>query len=512
VGFLSAARTAARQKPSPQQTRERAEAAAALRVSVARFCARVEATLAEAGAARGTWGLLVVNAETGETLYAMNPERYFTPASNTKLFTTALAMTTLGPEYRFRTTLETRGTVDRYGRLRGDLVLAGRGDPNLSSRKFPYDPKVEYEGPPEKVLAELADAIVSRGIQQIQGDIVGDDSAFLEERYLPGWTIDDMIFGFAAPVTALAVNDNTLFIEVRPGEREGEPAWFGVEPWAGYYQFQNQILTGATGSERRLWAEREPGSRRIVLRGSIPLGTEPQVLAVAIEQPADYAAALLKRLLEARAVRIYGEARARHNPEAGGEKPVVLAEHTSPPLVEAIRWLNKISQNLHAELLLRTVARERTGVGSTELGLQVAQEFFKSIGIEENDVVLFDGSGLSRRNLVTPRAVVKLLQFAAQQPWGEALASTLPVAGQDGTLADRMKNTPAAGRVRAKTGSIEHVNALSGYASTRHGARLIFSMFGNNHALRGKDATGVLDAICVAMVEELGSPPAKKTR
>ena len=488
---------------------------AAPRADLDRFRTRVFAALAQAGADKGYWGVLVIDAATGDVLFALNPERYFAPASNTKLFTMAPAMATLGPDYRFRTTIETRGTVDRHGRLRGNLVLVGRGDPNLSNRKFPLEKKVERDGPPEKILAELADAVVARGVKQLEGDVVADDTYFTYERFPSGWEIDDMLWGYGAAVSALSVNDNTLFLELRPGEREGAPAWFGIEPWADYYKIQNTITTGPRGSEQKIQVSREPGSRLIVLSGIVPLNAEPHTLALAVEEPAEHAAHLLKRLLEARGVRVYGEARAQHlspgesrdAPGASGGATTVLAEHTSVPLVEAVRVMNKISQNLHAELLLRTAAREKAGATTTEAALKFAQEFLKGIGIEEGDVVLFDGSGLSRRNLVTPEAVVKLLNYIAQQPWGEAFRSTLPIAGEDGTLSDRMKDTPAADRIWAKTGSLGHVSSISGYATTVRGTRLVFSMFGNNHNLHRKAASDVLDAICTAMIEEIGSAP-----
>ncbi|MBI3669496.1 MAG: D-alanyl-D-alanine carboxypeptidase/D-alanyl-D-alanine-endopeptidase [Acidobacteria bacterium] len=475
---------------------------------VAAFRRRVEAALSEARADKGTWAVLVTDAASGEVLFALHPQRYFMPASNTKLFTTALALATLGPDSRFRTTIETRGTLRRSGRLDGNLVLVGRGDPNLSNRKFPFVQKVERDGPPEKVLAELADAVVARGVGQIAGDILADDSYFSTERFPSGWTIDDMMWGYGAAVSALSVNDNTLVLELRPGEREGDPAWFGVEPWAAYYKIQSEVRTGPKGSERKLEVVRDPGSRVFLVRGTMPAGAEPHTLTFAVEEPAEHAAALLKRLLEARGVRVYGEARARHAPDTSPGAPTVLAEHVSVPLADAIRPINKMSLNLHAELLLRTAAREKVGAVRMEDALKLAQEFFKSAGIEEGDFALSDGSGLSRRDLVTPQAVVKLLQYVAQQPWAETFRSTLPVAGQDGTLEDRMKNTPAAGRIWAKTGTLEHVNALSGYATTLQGAKLIFSIFGNNYLLRSRDANGVIDAICVAMIEELG-PPAR---
>jgi D-alanyl-D-alanine carboxypeptidase/D-alanyl-D-alanine-endopeptidase (penicillin-binding protein 4) len=357
---------------------------------------------------------------------------------------------------------------------------------------------------------------VARGVKQIEGDIVADDSYFPYERYPSGWDIDDMTFGYGAPVSALTINDNTLAIELRPGEREGAAAWFGVEPWADFYEFVNEVRTAAAGGRADVSADREPGSRRVVLSGTVPLGAEPRHITLAVEEPAEFAAALLKRVLESRGVRIYGRAHAKHGSsgavDANPENPVILAEHVSVSLLDDVRLINKISQNLHAELLLRAIGREKGADGSTDAALKVVQDFFKSIGIAEGDVSTYDGSGLSRRNLITPRATVTLLSWAAKQPWAEQFFAALPIAAQDGTLAERMKDTPAAGRIHAKTGSLGNVNALSGFADTLHGTRVVFSMFGNAHNLRGADASGVLDSLCIAMVEELGAPPAAKKK
>jgi len=508
------------QSAAPAAPAQQAQITSA-RPDVAAFRGRVDAALATGGADKGYWGLVVSDADTGEVLYALNAQRYFTPASNTKLFTTALVLATMGPDFRFHTTLETIGTLTPGGTLRGDLVLVGRGDPNLSNRKFPYEKKEERDGPPEKVLAELADAAVAHGLKQIEGGIVADDSYFDYERYPSGWSIDDMLWGYGAPVSALCINDNTFDLELRSAEREGALALFSLEPWAGFYKIQNEVRTGPASSEPKLSIAREPGSRTITLQGTLPLNSQPAKRTLAIEEPAEYAAALLKRLLEERGVRIYGEARARHstdavNPADSAAAPstLVLAEHVSPPLMEDVRLLLKISQNLHAELLLRVAVRWAIGLTSTDAALKFAQDFRTRIGINENDALLSDGSGLSRRNLVTPEATVKLLAWIARQPWGDPFRSALPVAGDDGTLSERMKNPPLLDRIQAKTGSLGHVNALSGYATTLRGEKLIFSMFGNNNALRGHDATEVMDAICAAMIEELGThaPAAGGTR
>ncbi|MGB6430450.1 MAG: D-alanyl-D-alanine carboxypeptidase/D-alanyl-D-alanine-endopeptidase, partial [Candidatus Acidiferrales bacterium] len=536
--------------------------------------ARAEAQLAARGADTGSWGLLVADADTGAVLYESGADRYFAPASNTKLFTTALALATLGPEFRIRTTIETRGALSPEGRLAGDLVLMGRGDPNLSNRKFPFDKEVERDGPPEKVLADLADQVVARGVRQISGDVVADDTYFSYQRFPAGWTVDDIQWNSGAAVDAIAVNDNTLALELRPAAREGDAASFDAEPWAGFYTIDNQISTGAHGSPVKLRVTREPGSRTIHLSGSIPIGAAPRALTIAIEEPAEYAAALLTQLLETRGVKIFGQPRAQHAeppaetlpardfgtpppapgapdaanapsapippdaqapdaqapqaapnaasaPAAPSAAPevtataapsTVLAEHVSLPLAEDVRLVNKISENLHAELLLRVAARETTGATSMEDALPFAESWRDAAGLPAGGALLTDGSGLSREDLVTPRAVVALLEYASKQSWGDLFRSTLPVAGEDGTLSNRMKATSADGRIQAKTGTLEHVNALSGYATSVGGAHLVFSFLSDDHAMPGHDAEAVLDSIAVAMVEEIKPSPSVSPR
>jgi D-alanyl-D-alanine carboxypeptidase/D-alanyl-D-alanine-endopeptidase (penicillin-binding protein 4) len=479
----------------------------AVRADVERFRQRTEAALSATGPDKGTWGVLVTDAATGEVLYARNADGYFMPASNAKLFTTALALSALGPDYRVRTTVGSSGTVDANGVLIGDLALIGRGDANLSNRKFPYDKKEEREGAPEKVFAEFADAVAARGVKEITGDVIADDSLFHHEKIPSGWLADDILWSYGAAVSAIAVNDNTFSVELRPAASEGEPARYEVGLAADFYTVENLIRTSARGSEEKLAAARDPGSRMIHLSGAMPLDAPSRRLTFAIEEPAEFAASLLARLLEARGVKIDGSARARHAgglPVDAAAPQTVLAEHISGPLSDDIRLTNKNSENLHAELLLLLAAHEKVGANDYEDALKFASDFFKTAGIADGDVVLSDGSGLSRKDLVTPRAVVQLLRYAATQPWGELYRSTLPVAGEDGTLSDRMKNTPAAARVFAKTGTIGHGNTLSGYATTIQGERLVFSILGNNNNLHAQDANKVIDAICLAMVEELG--------
>jgi len=512
------------------------------RPGVAAFRAKVEKILGAADANRAYWGMLVEDADSGEVLYSLNADRYFLPASNAKLFTAALTLATLGSDYCFHTTIESRSAADADGVLQGDLVLVGRGDPNLSNRVFPFAKKAERDGPPEKILAELADAVVARGVKKISGDVIGDDSYFAGGAYPSGWAIDDMLWSYGVPVSALEINDGVFFLELHPSEVAGVSASYTISPSTNIYQIRNDVMTGATGSAQKLSVSREPGSTLIVVSGSMPVGAQPHSMAIAIDRPAEFAAALLKNLLEARGVAIEGRARARHTGDDGawyradgssafrgvdvevstgsGHPPMqvfipplsasevgppnVFAEHVSLPLSDALRVMAKISQNLHAEMYLRAAARQKTGDPSAEAALQFEQDFRVGIGLKEDDVVMSDASGLSRKDLVSPQSEVALLRWVTEQPWAATFRSVLPVAGEDGTLMDRMKNTPAAGNVSAKTGSLTHVDSLAGYATPTRGAHLVFSFIVNNHDMKPKAATDVIDALSVAMVEELG--------
>lgn len=503
----------------PKKKSERASS------GIASFQRDVDTALADPTAQKAFIGALIVDADTKQVVYELNADRYFTPASNTKLFTTALALATLGADYRFRTTLETHGTLDPDGRLSGDLILVGRGDPDFSNRRIPYDAVNAIDGPSEKPLVDMVDALIAKGVKEIDGDVVGDDSYFPYEPYPEGWAVGDIPEDYGAAVSAICFDDNGLDVEVTPGAQVGAPAGVTVEPWPGYDVYDYSITTGPADSSPDFHTVAEPGPKQFLLRGSIPFGHATVDIGAAMPDPADYTAHVLKQMLQARGIRVDGNARALHAPPPPQNPPPslplatatpssapassVLAERDSPPLIEIVRVLNKVSENLHAEILLRAVAKQQTGIGSLDGGLKIEQKFLTSIGIPLGDVLVDDGSGLSRENLVTPQAVVALLQYVRQQPWGAAFVSTLPVAGFDGTLEHRMNGTPAESHIQAKTGSVARVQALSGFANTVRGEHLIFSMFDNHNGGPGREAEKTLDAIAVAMVQDLG-PPAKK--
>lgn len=498
--------------------------------------AQIRAVINQPQMASALWGIDVVDLESGQTIYSLNPDHLFLPASNVKLFTTAAALATAGPDYRFRTTIETSGKLDSNGRLLGDLVIVGRGDPNISGRVMPYQVKTERISPPTLMLEELADQLVQKGLKIVDGDLIGDDTFYSAQRYGEGWAYDDLQWMDGAPVSALSFNDNVLFIRIHPGEQVGEKALVTTDPDTTYYEIDNRIVTSAAGVARKIGVHREPGSQKVLLWGTIPLNDSGTSEAITIEDPAEFTAQLFRSILEKHGITVTGKTRARHGemaqffdqesqqpPEGRNHKccmsdasttlpaqaqplvtpPVptqILADHVSLPLSEDIRVTNKASQNLHAELLLRLVSKLKGGDGSFEDGSATRRQFLLKAGLKSDEFYLLDGSGLSRRDLITPESVVQLLSYASRQSWGPLYEQSLPVAGVDGSLAERFVNTPASGLVHAKTGTLSHVNALSGYVETRSGRRLVFSIFCNNHNVPSSKVIGAIDSIVVLLV------------
>jgi len=485
---------------------------------------RIDAVLSAPDLARGFWGIEVVALDDGKILYQQNADKLFTPASDTKLFTTAAALALIGPNYSSHTTVETSGTLDKYGRLTGDLVLVGRGDPNLSGRELPYNLHTQRNDHPIQVLEQLADSLVQKGVKYVDGNIVADDSYFAFERYGEGWSQDDLVLADGAPVSALTINDNVIFVNILPADRAGEHAFVSITPFADYYQIDNRIITTPVGTGRKIFINREPGSTSLTLWGNVPLDDAGANEALAIEDPAAFAAALFHQLLESRGIAVYGKQQTRHTelaslstltvtasaPARGGDEPMrslppqplVLASHESKPLMEDVRVINKVSQNLHAEILLRLLGREKGTGGTVEGGLEVLRGFLNTAGVSSEEYAFYDGSGLSRQNLVTPHAVVQLLRYVSAQPWGPSFRDTLPVAGVDGSLAERLKNLDSRARVYGKTGSLGGVKALSGYGTTAHGRPIAFSILSNNFAAPSKRVTDAIDAIVVEIVND----------
>jgi D-alanyl-D-alanine carboxypeptidase/D-alanyl-D-alanine-endopeptidase (penicillin-binding protein 4) len=457
------------------------------------------------------WGIEIVDLKTGRTLYEQSPARFFVPASNTKLFTTAMALTRLGPKFTFQTRVLVAALPDTSGRIAGNMVLVGGGDPNLSPRAIPYT-KDPVTGNPLAAIEDLADQVAAHGVKRVDGDIVGDDTWYTWEPYGPGWGIDDPQYDYGAPVSALTVNDNTLTVHIGPGAREGNPAAILLDPPLEYYNIDNRVRTTAAGTERQIHAQRAAGSYELELWGTVPLGGRGEDLALGIEDPAQYAAMALRQALEERGITVTGRALAHHAfagddtvPPTGQE----LARRVSAPLLEDLRITDKVSQNLHAEMALRAVGRtvqsttpsDAARQGTREAGLEELKKFLGEVGVPPEGYSIHDGSGLSRLNLVTPLAVVALLRYMYDGPQRENWMGLLPVGGQDGTLGTRFAGIGTAVRIHAKTGSLSHVAALSGYAQRANGEWVVFSILVNNFNGAAGEVRGVMDRIGALLVE-----------
>lgn len=477
---------------------------------------RVERALAASPSAqRAFWGVLAVDAATGQPLYTRNAQQFFVPASNTKLFSTALALEKLGPEHRFVTRILADAPLSANGTLTGDLRLVGGGDPTISSRPFPYLPPMPGEDSttlrdPLQGIAELANQLVAKGLRRVEGNIVGDDTAYVWEPYPDGWAVGDALEEYGAPVSALVINDNAVWLHVEPGSQTGERASLSWRPSLDYYTVQHDVRTVESGSPRRIHMERAPNSRELHVWGSLPQGDSYR-RSLAIDNPALYAAEALRQALLQRGVAVTGGVAHQHRASDSVADPkqptgplpggVELAQRQSPPLWQVLQTVNKVSQNLQAELVLRETARVQHGIGTREAGLAALEELLRKAGIEPGEYRFEDGSGLSRLNLVTPDTIVRLLLYMQKSPHQEVWRSLLPIGGVDGSLASRFKGKAQAQRIQAKTGSLSHVAALSGYATRPNGQTVVFSILVNNFNTSSAEIRAAMDRVALAFAE-----------
>ena len=465
--------------------------------SPSRLRKAIDAIVSRPDFAPAFWGIEVRSLSTGRTLYARNAEKAFRPGSNMKLVTTAAALDAYGPDARLRTTVETSGRLDGLGRVLADVYLVGRGDPNLSARFAPGRPTAAFEG--------MADALVAAGVRRIEGRVVGHEGAFAGDRRGVDWSWDDLAWGYGAEVSALSFADNLVEAGLKPGERVGDPAVLELVPRLGCLVVSSSVTTSeATPAapeapatdEETVSLQREPGSNEVQLSGHVPLGGS-WTGGLSVSDPARCAARVFADVLEAKGVRVMGGVSTSSAPLPPATR--VLAAHDSPSMAEIVRVVNKESQNLHAEMLLRLVGLKAKGDGSVAKGREAVAELATRLGVPDAGWGLADGSGLSGFDLLTPRGLVGLLVAMDRHPYAAAFRDSLPIAGVDGTLEDRMKGTPAEGRVLAKTGTTRLARALAGYVTTLRGERLAFAIVVNNLESKGREARAAIDEIAVAL-------------
>ena len=453
--------------------------------------------------AAGSMGVKIVSLDTGKTLFEHDAGKLFSPASNSKLYTMALALDKLGGDYRIKTSLYAAANPDRRGTLKGDLIVYGRGDPTINARL--------NDGDIFKALEPLVAALTNAGVKRIRGDLVGDDSFIHGPPYGSGWAWDDTQNYYGAEISALTINDNTLQIIVKPSASNGAPCRIELSPATKYLVVSNRTQTVSSG-RRSLNFYRPIESNVLYVTGQMPLGETNHTDDVTMHNPAGLFVAFFRETLARHGLKVSGKSRTANWLDQQAKprdlsKLVELGFVESLPMRDIDREVMKPSQNLYTDLVLAHIgaleqnSEDRWHQTTEDVGIRELRKFLEKAGVPRGDVQFEEGSGLSRNNLTTPNATIALLQYMSRHAEADAYLNALPIAGMDGTLRSRMKNTPAAGNVRAKTGTLRWANSLSGHVKTAAGERLIFSIMLNRYNAPDNEHSGraEIDKIAVML-------------
>ena len=467
---------------------------------------RIDAHIGNPAFEHASWGIAVVSLDSGKTLYAHDADKLLVPASVGKLYTAALALDALGPDYRIPTSLFATHKVGRDGELRGDLVLVGYGDPTLGT-----DPKVSWAD-------VMATAVRKSGIRTVRGQLIGDATWFASPLYGRGWEAADLQSWFGAPASALSVDENVVRVEVRPAPQFGALARIRFEPPASAPKLANSLRTLRAPAPTDISLYRAPGDSVLHAFGTIASDAGPQFYRQAVHDPALVAVEQLRAALSRQGVAVEGKSQSLYWPQPhdyANDTLQRVIDIWSPPVSEIVNHGLKVSQNLYMQnLLLMVGAREAeeerkagkitTQFRSSEVrGIRALRAYLRRIGVPVDGVLMEDGPGLSRRDLTSATALTALLAHLGDLPSARSLRIGLPEAGVDGSLTGRMRNSAAKGRIHAKTGTMAFTYALAGYALTATGERLAFTILLNNYR-RGPNSgrpSAALDAIAIHLAE-----------
>ncbi|HEX4121110.1 MAG TPA: D-alanyl-D-alanine carboxypeptidase/D-alanyl-D-alanine-endopeptidase [Verrucomicrobiae bacterium] len=464
--------------------------------------ARLDALLDASQFAHAQWGVKVVALDSGKTLFERNADKLMKPASNAKLYTAALALDRLGPEYRIRTSFYADAKPGADGIIHGDLIVYGRGDPTFSARF--------NGGDYQKAIQPAVDAIVGAGIKSVEGGLVGDESYFRGPPYGSDWTWDDLENYYGAPASALTFQDNVIDLVFNPGETVGAPCSIVTMPATTFVTFSNRTETSEAHGRASIRLYRPLDKNVAWVWGHVPHGSSGHTDSVPVNEPALWFVTMLKEALAEKGVAVSGGVRKmdwldRETAPLDISKLTEVAFVESRPLAEIVKGTLKPSENLYAQLMLLQVGAKSGLTGDTQqAGVSELRKFLGGIGIGRDMEELDEGSGLSRSALVTPSATVKLLTFMNQHRSRAAYFDALPIGGIDGTLRNRFKGTPAQGNVHAKTGSLGGVDTLSGFMTNAAGVKLVFSIMLNNYREPDAEHNGriEIDKVVNAIIRE----------
>jgi serine-type D-Ala-D-Ala carboxypeptidase/endopeptidase (penicillin-binding protein 4) len=476
---------------------------------------RIDSAIDQSDLASARWGISVISMSDGSTLYQRDADKLFTPASNMKIYTTGVALDLLGADYRWRTSVYADAQPDAGGRIQGDLILYGRGAPDLVARS-----KDDSRGS----LAKLADDIYARGVRHVSGNVIGDESYFRGSPLGDGWQWTDLQWYFGAEASALTVNGNEVAVNFVPSNKVHEASAVRVSDSEGYVTVQNRMAVGKPGVRPTIGVHRGLSDNNIEVWGEFAPGSKGFGARLSVHNPALWAAKLFLDALKMRGITVDGQTLARNSRVPPGQRfnptqSMELASLSSQPLREIVKKTNKESVNLDAELILRTLGRERGEMaalpeargkerGDDEAGLAVIRVWLKRAGIPTSRIALHDGSGLSRLDLVTPESSALLLLSLSRTGAASVFRESLPISGRDGTLGGRLKTI--IDRVQAKTGSLTYNNSLAGYLTTANGESLAFSIMCNDQTGHS-DSTRLIDQI-VGLLAAFPELPSEKTQ
>jgi D-alanyl-D-alanine carboxypeptidase/D-alanyl-D-alanine-endopeptidase (penicillin-binding protein 4) len=459
--------------------------------SVAALQRDLDSIIAGPALERAFWGVLVKPVDRDERLYALNADKLMLPASTMKIVTLAAAAEKLGWDYTYTTRLFPSGPIDN-GALHGDLIVAGSGDPSID----------DWNGKAAQLFADWAAQLKSAGVTTIDGRIVGDDNAFDDDGLGQGWAWDDIAASFSARVSALQFNEGSVQLRIAPGASVGDKASVTVSPDYSGLTLSNMISTGAAGAAPAIARRRFPGGSRLELRGVLPIGTRAFSETASVDNPTQYFVTALRRALVANGVHVQGSAVDIDDLDAPpSPSGPALVTHLSPPLSMLATTMMRLSQNVYAETLLKTLGTDGAQTGATvESGLAAVRAVLQGWNIDITGMIQADGSGLSRYNLIAPSTMVAILShISGDERLRTAFEATLPVAGRSGTLENRMKGSAAVANARVKTGSLTGVRAMAGYVRAADGGTLTFAIFANNYGNSSAAINAAFDSIVIRL-------------